>query len=139
MSLIQCNKGSTLIEIMVAIMLTSIAIMAVMSMQPVAWGVAGKTDHLGRAAGILKSELERLELSIMDPDNAVVNGTSAYTVYSSGQSSSNQSVDFPYTVTSTIGNINTNSWWITVVVRWPGNATGITGGVVVARQDVFGS
>jgi Tfp pilus assembly protein PilV len=140
MSLIKCNKGTGLVEVMVAIMLTSIAIMSVMSLQPNAWRLAARTDYLGRAAGVLASELEAQEYSIMRLPSSTnpTLGTVSRTIFTSGQSTV-QTGDIAYTVQTTIANAGTQVWRITSQVTWPGNATGISGSIVVTKQDVFGS
>jgi hypothetical protein len=134
------DKGTTLVEVIVAIMLVSIAVMAVMSNLPQAWVVAGRTDHLGRAAGILLKELETNELLIMNPNQSVTTTTDPIirTVTTSGQTTP-QAGDVSYTVQTTIVSAGTNIWRVTVGVTWPGNATGISASVLVTRQEPFRS
>lgn len=64
-----------LIEVVIAIFLVSVGVLAILSMQPSAWRAVGKSDYLGRGAGILHRELERREVCIMNPCNAVATGT----------------------------------------------------------------
>ena len=52
-------------ECIIALLLTTIAIVSLMSMQSLAWKGAGKSDYLGRAEGILQRELETLESNFM--------------------------------------------------------------------------
>ena len=75
------NKGISLIEVVIALFLTTVGILALLAMQPMSWQTAAKSDFLGRAAGILQEELETTELSIMNPNNAVNTGTTNKTVF----------------------------------------------------------
>ena len=134
------DKGTTLVEVIVAIMLVSIAVMAVMSTLPQAWVTAGRTDHLGRAAGILLKELESNELLIMNPNRSVTTTSTPIirTVTTSGQTTP-QTGDVSYIVQTTIASAGTDVWRVTVRVTWPGNTTGISGSVLVTRQEPFRS
>src|SRR3974390_1600776 len=84
MSAIHNNRGIGLVEVLVAIMLVSIALVAVLAMQPQALMTAGRTDHLGRAAGILLNELERNEAIIMNPTMDIP-ASSTRNVYTGGE------------------------------------------------------
>jgi len=138
MSTSLCNKrGITLIESVIAIMLVSIGLVGLMSMQPMAWQASTRTDYLGRGAMALNRELMRQELWIMNPCNAVPTGTVARTVNTSDQGAA-QAGDINFTVTTTTTNIATNVWRVTVRVSWlPLNPTGITDSIVVTRQENF--
>ena len=49
-----CNKrGITLVESVIAILLVSIGLVGLLSMQPSAWRASARTDYLGRAAMML--------------------------------------------------------------------------------------
>ena len=102
MSTSLCNKkGITLIESVIAIMLVSIGLVGLMSMQPSAWQASTRT------------------------------------VNTSDQGAA-QAGDINFTVTTTITNIATNVWRVTVRVSWaPLNPTGITESFVVTRQENF--
>jgi Tfp pilus assembly protein PilV len=52
------KKGMTLMECIIALVLTTTAIVSLMTMQSLSWKGAGKSDYLGRAEGILQRELE---------------------------------------------------------------------------------
>ena len=96
-----CNKkGITIIEVVLTLFLTTVGIMALLSMQPISWQTAGRSDFMGRAAGILQSELERNEIRIMNPGNTVSTGTTSATVYPSGKTTKQQG-DVAYTVATT--------------------------------------
>jgi Tfp pilus assembly protein PilV len=134
-----CNKrGISMVEVLVAILLTAVAVIGILTLQSTAWRTAGRSDYLGRAAGILHSELERTELFIMNPLNAVTAGTTSPTVLVSGLTAAVDG-DASYTVSTVIDDsIGTNIWRVTVTVTWPPlNSTGITENIVVTRQDRY--
>jgi prepilin-type N-terminal cleavage/methylation domain-containing protein len=132
-----CNRrGVTLIESIIAILLVSIGLVGLMSMQPSAWQAGVRADYLGHAAMILSRELSRQEIWIMNPCNAVSLTPITQTVYGGGGTA--QAGDVSFTVQTTTTNIDTNVWRVTVRVSWPPlNATGIVDSVVVTRQEPF--
>jgi Tfp pilus assembly protein PilV len=131
------NRGVTLIEPVLAILLLSIGLLGLLSMQPSAWRASARTDYLGRAAMMLSRELTTRELAIMNPCNAVTTGTVSQTLYTSGQGAA-QSGDIGFTVETVTASVATSVWRVTVTVRWPPlNATGIRESIVVTRQEPF--
>jgi Tfp pilus assembly protein PilV len=139
MSRIACsNRGITIVEVLITLFLTAVGIMALMSMQPTAWTAAGRSDFMGRAAGILQSELERNELFIMNPANGVTTGVSTQTINASSQTTT-QAGDVPFTVTTTIVpfGASTKAWTVNTKVTWPGNTRGVTGSVIASQQETF--
>ena len=60
------NRGIGLIEVVIAIFLVAFGVLTILSMQPSAWKLVGKSDYLGRAAGILHKELEIRETCVMN-------------------------------------------------------------------------
>jgi prepilin-type N-terminal cleavage/methylation domain-containing protein len=133
-----CNKrGVTLIESVIAILIVSIGLVGLLSMQPSAWQASARADYLGHAAIILSRELTRQELWIMNPCNAVSLTSVTQVVNASGQGAA-QSGDTRFTVQTTTTNLGGNVWQVTIRVSWPPlNATGITESVVVTRQEPF--
>jgi Tfp pilus assembly protein PilV len=136
--LIFSNKGMGLIEIVIAILLTSVGVIAILSLQGSGWKTVARSDYLGRAAGILYQELETVEATLMNPCNAIP-GSSTKTVYTSGQGAVMVGAgDASFAVQTTITNIGANIWRVTVTVRWPPiNNTGITEHLIVTRQEGF--
>jgi hypothetical protein len=131
------NRGITLIESVIAILLVSIGLIGLMSMQPSSWRASTRADYLGRAAMTLGRELTSQELSIMNCCNTVSLGTVTQVVNASGQGTA-QSGDVSFTIQTTIASIGTNVWQVTVRVSWPPlNATGITESIIVTRQESF--
>ncbi|NTU42103.1 MAG: hypothetical protein HGA78_03435 [Nitrospirales bacterium] len=146
-----CNKqGITLIEVLIAVLLVMVAVMALLSLQPQGWRQASRADFIGRAAEILHKELETNEGFIMNPCNAnslwgvalptTLNGTisNTATVFAGGMSTA-QPGDVTLTVVRTITMISAFPpvWRITVRVTWPSNATGIQESTWATRQDGF--
>ena len=136
------EKGLTLIEVMIAVMLVAVGIMALASLQGPAWNTTGRSDLLGRAGVILHRELEMNELRLMNPNLAnpcagvnplVVNQPQ---VWASGQGAA-QPGDVAYNVLTTIIDNLNGSWLVRVQVLWPGNNVGISETVVVTRQESF--
>ncbi len=136
------QKGITLIEVMIAVMLVSVGIMALASLQGPAWNTTGRSDLLGRAGVILHRELERNELLLMNPTrpNPCVGGAPVAVnqpqVWAGGQAAA-QLGDVAYNVLTTIIDNLNGSWLVRVQVRWPGNNVGISETVVVTRQEAF--
>jgi Tfp pilus assembly protein PilV len=133
-----CNKrGITLIESVIAILLVSIGLIGLLSMQPSAWQASVRADYLGHAAIILSGELTRQELWIMNPCNTVSLTPVTQVVNASGQGTA-QSGYTSFTVQATTASIGANVWQVTVRVSWPPlNATGIAESIVVTRQESF--
>ena len=135
--LLRNNRGISLVEVVIAMFLVTVAIIALLAMQPMSWQVAGKSDFLGKAAEILQNELETTELLIMNPNNAVNTGETNKTVYASGGSQSQYDGDAAFPVKMTITDNGNNSWTVAVKVTWPNNSTGISGSLIVTRQEPF--
>ena len=145
-----CNKrGLSIVEVLITLFLTTVGIMALLSMQPQSWKAASRSDFMGRAAGILHSELERNEIWIMNPNSSFVTacdstghnlylGTCSRTIYASSQTTQ-QAGDVPFTVNTTIApfGASTNAWTVAVQVTWPGNTRGVRETAVVSRQETF--
>jgi Tfp pilus assembly protein PilV len=131
-----CNdKGFSLAEVIVAILLVSVGVIALIATQPSAWNLAGRSDNLGRAAGVLQSELSLNETLIMNPLVSIP-ASSTKTIYVSGQSSS-LSGDAKFFVSTTVTLVSTGVWRVKVTVTWPSNSTGISDSILVTRQEQF--
>ena len=110
LSLISNKRGIGLIEVVIAIFLVSFGVLTILSMQPSAWKLVGKSDYLGRAAGILHKELEKRETCVMNSciplatcQNSLPNYPANYQVYASGVAAGVPDAgDAQYTVTTVI-------------------------------------
>lgn len=131
------NRGISIVEVLIAVFITAIGIIAVMSMQPMSWQTATKSDLLGRSASILHKELEEIELTIMNVNSgAVATGTTNSTTYASGQASSQGYGDAKYAVQTNIKDNGDGSWTVRVDVTDPDNKT-ISESIIVTRQEGF--
>ena len=128
---------------MLALFLISIGILGLASLQPSAWRLSGRSDYLGRAAGILQNQLEANEMLLMNPSypnpctlsNPVV--TSTWNEYTSGKTQPQQG-DATFTVQRTITyNSTDNNWLVRIRVTWPNNTTGISETTLVGQQASF--
>lgn len=138
MSLLTCNnRGINLIEVVIAMFLTTVGILALISMQPMSWQAASKSDLLGRVAGILQEEIETAELSIMNPNNLVNIGTTNRTVFISGATQSQGFGDLMFAIQTTITDNGNGSWTVAVAVTDPANNPVISESIIVTRQEPF--
>lgn len=138
------EKGISLVEVSVALFLLSLGVFGLISLQPSAWRLSGKSDYLGRASGILLAQLQDTEVKILNPNISLPAGTNTTTttVYAGGQSTAMVG-DVAFTVTTTtddpsVVGLGSNIWRATVQVTWPGGiAQGIKESLTVARQQSF--
>jgi Tfp pilus assembly protein PilV len=127
-----------MIEVLIAILLTAVGLMTIMSLQSTSLRTVGKSDFLGRASGILYNELERNEAFIMNPSNTVTIGTTGPTPVLVSYQPAAVEGDITFQVTTVIDSLGANIWRVTVTVTWPPlNPTGITENIVVARQERY--
>ncbi|MGV8058666.1 MAG: hypothetical protein AB2L12_11675 [Smithellaceae bacterium] len=133
-----CNKkGLGLIEVVIAMFITVVAVLGIFSLVSPAWKTAARSDYLGRASGILYEQLMRQEARIMNPCCSVTAGTLPATVVNSSGQTTVQPGDAQFTVTTTITSLATNVWRVSTRVAWTGNNTGISESLVVTRQEGF--
>jgi Tfp pilus assembly protein PilV len=135
-----------LVEVLVAVVLITVGLLGLMTLQPTAWRASNRSDFTGRAAMILQQELESNRAYIMNssnPNPTLLNNPQVTdrTVYASGQAALQPHGDIAYSVTTTTTDLapsgKPNSWRVVVQVTWPGNNTGITDSVIVGRQLSF--
>lgn len=129
------EKGLGLIEVVIAIFLTTVAVLAILALQPSAWRTAGRADYLGRASHLLYDELQRYEATIMNPCQAIPAASSTRTVYASNMTNA-QAGDARFDVTTTVTDLGNNSWRVTTRVAW-GNHPGIRESMIVTRQETY--
>jgi Tfp pilus assembly protein PilV len=136
------NKGITMTECVIAILLTTIAIVSIMPMQDNALKAMSRSDNMGRAQGVMQAELESWENVIMNSTDAIspiTAGTLTKTVYASSNGPTSGITgkgDASFTVvTKIIAAPGTKSWIVNVKVTWTGNATGINSSIVASRID----
>lgn len=120
------NKGLTIVESLIAVMLTGVAIIGLLSMQPLSMQSAGKADSLSRATELMQRELETAENSIMSgtiPLNKV-----------NVQETINNKI---YTINVTTTPRDAVTWLVRVRITWPGNTKGVFSSIIASRQDAF--
>jgi Tfp pilus assembly protein PilE len=138
MSRLRCiNRGFTLVEVLIAIFITVVAVLGILALISPAWRTAARSDYLGRASGILYETLMTQEALLLNPCYSAPSSTTTTTstVFASGQSTA-QPGDAQFTVTTEITLIATNAWRVSVLVVWPGHS-GISDSLVVTRQEGF--
>jgi Tfp pilus assembly protein PilV len=134
-NIVSNKKGISLIEVCISLFLLGVGIMALISLQPSAWRLSGRSDYLGRGSGILVSQLQAVEAQIMNP-NLAIPASGSSTVYASGQGAARPG-DALFTVNRTVTDLGGNTWRVTINVSWPGNATGLTESLNATRQEYF--
>lgn len=144
------QKGLSLVECIVALVLTTVAIVSLISMQSLAWRGAGKSDYLGRAIGIIQRELEQNQLAIMkgaipanaqtcaDKEGSPVGCDSAEKMFILNKTttscfcSGTTACVCPNTTGSPV-----NTWRFNVRITWPESEKGMSSSVIVSRQAAF--
>jgi Tfp pilus assembly protein PilV len=120
-----------MVEVLIAMFITTVAIVSISSMIPLSWKTVSRADYLGRATGLLQDELEWRQYQTMRGVNpttleysadgkAIAVGDSTFKVY---------------TITSP--DAHSNTWVVNVRVTWPGNNNGVTSSMLVTRQMGF--
>jgi len=129
------NRGFGMIDSVMALCITLVGIAGLLSIMPIGWGLAGKSDMRTMGSEILQRELENMEMLVMNPCNTIVTGDFVdETVYSSG-SSGTEAGNRSFIVHRTIGQ-STTGWEIHVTVTW-GSTTNIGESRLVIRQPDY--
>ncbi len=135
------NRGLSGVEVLIALVVLNVGVLGLVSLQPTGWRLSGKSDFLGRAAGILHKELQVNEMQIMNPNNAnpcaTVNPVvSTRSVWASGQTSA-QPGDASFNVLTKIADQLDGTWMVTVTVTPPASPVGSADSPLVTRQEHF--
>ena len=136
------KKGMGLVEVLIAMVLTSIGILALLSLQPTGLRTMAQSDVLGRASGILYKTLETYETRIVNPccPAPLMGAQAEQTIRVSGGAAGIDG-DMAYTVNTTIFTdddtipVGKEAFVVQVTVTWPGNATGISESVSLTRNE----
>ncbi len=137
------TRGMGLVEVIIAVFLTTVGVLALLTLQPTARSTTLHADYIGRAAGILHKTMEYHENLILNPSNPITLGDldgEGKTVYTSGDGP-RQSGDIGYTVKTNIvqDENNVNGFVVTVTVKWDATAGQKAGEIkeslIVARQE----
>jgi Tfp pilus assembly protein PilV len=135
-----CNKkGISMVEMVIAIFLTSVAVLSLLSLQPSGWRYMAKADYMGRAAEILHSTLEAYETNISNPCNSVTTGAQTQASITTSGSGTAIKGDIRYTVDANITQTNADpqTFVVTVTITWTGNTTGISESMAITRQESY--
>ena len=132
-------------ECIIALVLTTIAVVSLMSMQTLAWRGVGKSDYLGRAEGILQRELETFENNFIqgttsctctfctnDCTSCTCNGTTP--PWTSTYKITEDNIPFTINVSATVPATPANTWLVNVQITWPGNVNGIKSSIIVSND-----
>ncbi len=132
------NRGISMIEVLIALLILNIGVLGLLSIQPSGWRLSGKSDFLGRAAGVLHKELQVNEMLTNNPNPcATVNPLiSNRSVWASGQATAHPG-DALFNVSTRIQDQLNGTWLVTVSVTPPGSATAISDSLIVTRQEHF--
>ncbi len=136
MTKIFSNKGISIIESLMAALLTAVAIISLLPMQDTSMKTGFRADYLGRAAGIMQSELELRENQIMI--GTIPASPINQTITVSGQTGAPGDATFNVVTTTAVNISAPNSWLVNVRVTWTGGpANGINSSVIATRQTRF--
>ena len=136
MSKILNIEGISLVEVMIAMFLTMIAVISILPMQDMSLKTASRSDYLGRAAGIMQAELEARENQIMIGTVPASTITQPITV--SGVNGAAGDATFIVVTTTSTNPLAANSWLVNVRVTWTGGpANGVYSSIIVTRQSSF--
>lgn len=128
---------------MIAIFLTTIGIMALLSLQPTGWKTMAKADYLGRSSGILNRTLGNYETTILNPCCiiTVANAVCSNVIVSDNSSAINGDMTYSVCANVTHDTTSTNTvnlWYVTATVTWPPiNYIGIQESLIVRRQEMY--
>jgi Tfp pilus assembly protein PilV len=155
MSLLRVSKGMGMVEVIIAMFLAAVAVMALFSLQAPALRTTAQADYLGRAAEILHRQLESTEVYLMNVCNSAAttgipaipaagaSATSAYNVRTSGLGADTNG-DATYSVSTTITSmppvppsVTPTYFRVVVNVTWILNTTGISQTIFVSRQEYY--
>lgn len=135
MSHIICNKrGISLVEAMIAVFITTVAVAAITAMQPLSLRTGASADYRGRAVNIAQAEASRREAFIMTTGTVLPADYNnlAYTVPGTTITYRITTVTTPPPIPSPIN--CQNCWLVSVKVTWPGTSNGVTFNRVVTQQ-----
>jgi len=133
------NKGLTILECILAVFLTTVTIISLVSMQSLSWTHAGKADYLGRAQGLMQTELETREIEIMTGKTTSLNNVKSC-ISKDGKPMSCTGTGVTFTINTSIldnsANIP-NTRMLMTDVKWPGSKNGIKNSMIVAPHSQF--
>ena len=141
------KKGFSLVEALIAVLITAVAAGSIIAMQSLSWKAGSKSDYLGRAAGLLETELELRQDQISRP-GADMSAQNSYNqdFWPLGVAQTKPVVhvlnplndptqtvtgDMTFTVTTKVTSLGSKQYLINVQVTWTGSTNGIKSSVIV--------
>jgi hypothetical protein len=128
-------------ECIIALVLTTTAVVGLMTMQSLALRGSGQSDYLGRAEGILQRELETLENNFMQGTTSCTcngitpctcNGTSP--PWNSTYIITEDNIPFTINASATVPGTPANTWLVNVHITWPINGVnGIENSIIISQ------
>ena len=134
------NKGFGMIDAMMALAVTSIGILAFLSLMPQGWTSSRSSDERSRAAMIMHREFENMQALIANKCNPTPTATTSYTKQVTSSGGAAITGDQVFTVNKTITPVvvgTPSAWTVTVQVVWPGTSTGVRDSHQVVQQDDY--
>jgi len=134
------KEGFGMIDAMMALCVTAIGVLALLSFLPLGWSSSRSSDERSRAAMIMHREFENMQALIANKCNPTPTVFTSYTknVNSSGQGTAitgDQVFRVNKTITPVAG--KPNAWTVTVQVIWTGTSTGVRDSHQVVQQDDY--
>jgi len=131
------NKGITIVESLIAVALTGVAIIGLLSMMPLGWKAAGKADSISHATEIMQSELENTELTILTGNYNAID-LSSLQESNVGKTIGKETFTINKTVTNTsASNATTGPYLVQVKVTWKTSLTGVKSSMQVTTLSAF--
>lgn len=129
---LRTKKGISIVEAMIAVFITSVAMVAIAGIQPIAIRTAAGSDYMGRAVVIAQAEAASREAVIMTTGAALLADRNNEIVMV-------QNIPFRVTTVTTPPPVPLplacqNCWLVSVRVMWPQAVSGVTYNRVVTQQ-----
>lgn len=135
--ILKTEKGLSLVECVIALLLSAVAIISLVEMQSLAWRGAGKSDYLGRSQALLQRELERCEYRILKGNNIPADTRWLDQYGNEVQEGAADAVFEVYYLQTTPATIPANARLLNVKIKWPGSKTGISSSIIVLPQSDY--
>jgi hypothetical protein len=129
------NKGITIVESLIAVALTGIAMIGLLSMMPLGWTAAGKADSISHATEIMQSELENTELTILTGNYDPLN-LSSLKKSNVSKTIGNETFFISRNVTNTSAS-NTGPYLVRVNVTWKTSLNGVKSSMQVTTLTAY--
>lgn len=134
---LKTEKGLSIIECVIALLLSAVALISLMEMQSLSWRGAGKSDYLGRSQALLQRELETCEYRILKGLNIPAD-TKCMDKYGNEIDCQESGKVFTlYYLQSTPATIPAGTRLLNIRVKWPGSENGVSSSIIVLPQNDY--